>query len=211
MNIQGFKLLLAYNYPTPAFSSVFRTPTELNWKTIKPESPEVGFHLIGFDDNSSIYDHPFQITSFRLSNIRVDQINDAWTYLSSELSNAHVNKEDQIFYLARQFNEFEILYWGMTNKILDENWFGRIALDLRYKTRPSSQDWQPDYSMTLPINGGRRDWSIAKKEYYSSKCLVDDYVIAKIIKAIWNIPVNAHLDFVIFYNARITYHDLCFL
>ncbi|MDY7077111.1 MAG: hypothetical protein SXV54_09330 [Chloroflexota bacterium] len=211
MNIQGFKFLEAYGFPIPRFNMVFRSPEELDWATIAEHGVVSGFLMVAFDDRSSIYDHPYKNRGIKAIGISAEQIMSTWRHLSRELFLMGVDKRNQIYLLLEQFTEEMIKFSGMADKIVDTNWFGRVAIDIVYGSRPVGRDWRPDYSMSLPIIAGRPFWSQVEICTSKGNEHPTSYIISRLVRDLRRIPQNVHLDFEVMTNGYFLYHDLFFI
>ncbi len=210
MNIEGFKTLIAYGFPTPDIAEFFHHPTELDWVKIEAHAaPGSRFLVLGFDTRCSIYDHPYEHRGVKRAGISKETVEAAWLDISRQLTNSGVNSERQLYLLLEQYTEKTILASGMASMWADAQGFGQIAVEVAFVSREPGGKWEPDYAVYVPVIDSRPSWSQARTTGEADVSPRIPQVASRVIRDLRRIDQNPSLDFVIMLDGRLVYHDLC--
>jgi len=199
MNIKGLKELDEKGFPIMRNTFIFQNLSEIPQGHMRLFGNAPRWIMRGFDDNVSIYDHPYKIREARILGFKGRDLREVFAQLNKEMDEKGLDSEDRTYFVGEVFTPETTKFTGMGFR--DEN---MLCIDIKNGVRDSRTDWDPDVAISVPIRGGRMLWGEVPPRDPEYR----DYV-ARVSLDLASLGDNTHVDFACMKDGYFFYHDLC--
>ncbi len=206
MNIRGIEFLRKLNLPAPKGEMISRDSNEFDLVELY-KGAEKGATILVFDYTEPINQNPLLEKNVRQYKIVQDDYSKTLDSLIGVLAKKGVDRRNMKILTHQTYTSEDIVCSGRVALEMDSGGQGLFMIEAIESLRLGSSDFEPSFVYLAPVSGGRMSLSLGS--VLRGKWILPEKLFRRLIKDIYRIPGNPHMDFEVYSDTgNLFYHDL---